>query len=630
MLTEMKILKKIKEAFAILFYGVIALLFLGLFFGSVAFIYFGRDLPRPEDFVSRTISRPTRIYDRTGEHLLYTVHGEERRDLIDIDQVPDHLIDALLAAEDSRFYEHYGIDMEGIGRSILINLRERRLAAGGSTISQQLTRSALLTQERTFMRKVREMILTVELERRYSKDEILEFYFNQIPFGHNVYGIETAAQSFFDKSVSELTVEESATLVAMIRSPSALSPYGDNLDALMGRRNYVINRMASLDFIDEKERQKAIDEEPEFSRFRNYLRAPHFVLNVKEQLEDTYGSEFLSERGLKIYTTIDFELQRKAEGVARLMAERNKEQHNAHNISIVITDPNSGEILAMVGSADYYGERYPEDCVPGKSCLFDPYTNVALRGRQPGSAFKPFVYAEAFRNGYSGNTTVIDERTNFGTEADPYIPRNYDGRFRGEVTLRDSLAQSLNVPSVKVLADMAGLPQSIRLSERFGITTFTEDPYHYGLPLVLGGGEVKLTELTSAYGVFATEGIKYPISYISKIEDSSGNTIMRSNSTPRRVLESSVAREITSILSDNDARAPMFGSNSLLHFPDNEVAVKTGSTQNFRDGWAMGYTSDIVVGVWTGNNNNQSMVNAPGLSVAGPTWRVLMEESINN
>ena len=621
--------KKIINFLSTAFYGTLAILFVGIFLGATAFIYFGRDLPRPDDFVSRTVNRPTRIYDRTGENLLYTVHGEERRELISIDDMPDHLIDALLAAEDSRFYNHFGVDIEGIGRSVLINLQERRIAAGGSTISQQLTRSALLTDDRTFMRKVREVILTFELERRYSKDQILEFYFNQIPFGHNVYGIETAAQSFFNKTASELTVAESATLVAMIRSPSALSPYGDNLDALIGRRNYVINRMNSLGFITEEEREKAVNEEPEFSRFRNYLRAPHFVLHVKEQLEETYGSDFLNERGLNIYTTIDFELQRKAEGVAKLMAERNREQYNAHNISMVINNPHTGEILAMIGSADYYGEKYPEDCIPGKSCRFSPYTNVAMRGRQPGSAFKPFVYAEAFRNGYDGDTTVIDERTNFGTENNPYIPRNYDGNFRGEVTLRNSLAQSLNVPSVKVLADMAGLPQSIRLSERFGITTFTEDPYHYGLPLVLGGGDVKLVELASAYGVFATEGLKTPITYISRIEDSSGNIIQRNNTTPRRVLESSVAREITDILSDNEARSPMFGSNSLLHFPDHQVAVKTGSTQNFRDGWAMGYTSDRVVGVWTGNNDNTSMVNAPGLSVAGPAWRVMMEEVID-
>ncbi len=622
--------KKIKNFISVLFYIVSILVFLTIFFGSVSFIYFARDLPRPENFVSRSISQPTRIYDRTGEHLLYTIHGEERRDLVNIEDIPDHLIYALLAAEDTRFYNHYGIDIEGIGRSILINLRDRNLSAGGSTISQQLVRTALLTHEKTFMRKVREIILTIELERRYTKDEILEFYFNQVPFGHNVYGIETAAQSFFNKSTSDLTIAESATLVAMIRSPSALSPYGDNLESLIGRRNYIINRMRSLGFISEEKSSASLNEEPEFSRFRNYLRAPHFVLQVKADLENRYGSDFLNQSGLKIYTTIDFELQRKAEGVAKLFAERNSERYNAHNISIVIMDPSTGDILSMVGSADYFGDKFPSDCIPGKSCLFDPYTNVSLRGRQPGSAFKPLVYAEAFRNGYSGETIVIDERTNFGTQSNPYIPRNYDGKYRGEVSLRDSLAQSLNIPAVKVMAEMAGLRQSIEMAERFGITTFTREPHFYGLPLVLGGGEVKLLELTSAYGVFAADGLRSPASFISKIEDSSNNTIFQSNSTPRRIIESEIAKEITDILSDNKARSPVFGSNSLLHFENHNVAVKTGSTQNFRDGWTIGYTSDVVIGVWAGNNNNESMINAPGISVAAPAWRVLMEEFLSN
>ena len=624
-----KKIKKITSFLSTAFYGLLAVLFVSIFLGAVAFIYFGRDLPRPDDFISRNINRPTRIYDKTGENLLYTIHGEERRELIDIEEMPDHLIEALLAAEDSRFYSHFGIDIEGIMRSILINIQERRLAAGGSTISQQLTRSALLTHEKTFMRKVREMILTIELERRYSKEEILEFYFNQIPFGHNVYGIETASQSFFNKKTSELTISEAATLVAMIRSPSALSPYGDNLDLLIQRRDWVLGRMNSLGYITDSEKREAVNEDLEFSRFRNYLRAPHFVLQIKEDLERTYGTEFLNQRGLSIYTTIDFDLQRRAEEVAKIVSEQNSKKYNAHNISIVIQDPHSGEILAMVGSADYFGEKYPNDCIPGKSCLFDPYTNVALRGRQPGSSFKPFVYAQAFRNGHNGETTVIDERKNFGSEANPYIPRNYDGKYRGEVTLRNSLAQSLNVPAVKVLAEKAGLRPSIELAERFGITTFTEDPYYYGLPLVLGGGEVKLTELTSAYSVFAAQGLKSPITKIDRIEGANGNIIMESNPTPRRVLERSVANEITDILSDNEARSPMFGANSILHFPNHQVAVKTGTTQNFRDGWTIGYTDDVVVGVWAGNNNNQSMINAPGMSVSGPAWRILIEESIN-
>ncbi len=630
MLAEMKKrVKKTKEVISVFFYLLLIFIFLTVLVGSLSFIYFARDLPRPEDFVGRSVSRPTRIYDRTGENLLYTIHGEERRDLIGIEEVPDHLIYALLAAEDSNYYDHFGIDMRGIGRSILINLRERNISAGGSTISQQVVRSAMLTRERTFMRKIREVILTLEMERRYDKNQILEFYLNQISFGHNVYGIETASQSFFGKPASELTLGESAILVAMIRSPSALSPYSKNTAALTGRKNYILNRMEELNYITEKEKKQALDEEPEFSRFRNYLKAPHFVTEIKKELKQTYGEDFLKRSGLKIYTTLDYDLQKRTETIVDVLTSQNSEQYNSHNMSVVVNDPNTGEILAMVGSADYHGDKYPSDCVPGNTCLFDPYTNVAMRGRQPGSAFKPFVYAEAFRNGYDGNTTVVDEKKNFGTESDPYVPRNYDGNYRGEVTLRQSLAQSLNVPSVKVLDEKAGIPESIELAERFGITTLTEDPYYYGLPLVLGGGDVKLLELTSAYGVFATEGLKTPPQSILSIENSNGDIIYEKNSTPRRVLEASVAQEITDILSDNESRAPIFGSNSVLHFEDREIAVKTGSTQNFRDGWAVGYNENVVVGVWTGNNNNQSMVNAPGLSVAGPAWRMIMKQTIN-
>ena len=470
----------------------------------------------------------------------------------------------------------------------------------------------------------------MELERKYSKEEILEFYFNQVPFGHNIYGIETASQNFFGKSTSELTVAESATLAAMIKSPSALSPYGNNLNALIGRRDYVLQRMEKLGYINEKQKEKSLSEEPNFSKFSNYLRAPHFVLYIKEQLENKYGKEFLNKRGLKIYTTLDFDLQKKAERIVNIFKERNSTAYNAHNMATVIMDPNSGEVLSMVGSADYYGDKYPEDCIPGKSCLFDPYTNVTISGRQPGSSFKPFVYAEAFTNGYGGETTVIDERKNFGSEANPYIPRNYDGKYRGEVTLRNALAQSLNVPAVKVLKNMAGLKESIQFAEDCGITTFDQDPYYYGLPLVLGGGEIKLLELTSAYGVFASGGLKNQTSFVLKIEDSNGNIIEKNNSTSRRILNSSIAEEITDILSDNEARTPMFGANSILNFKNNKVAVKTGTTQNYRDGWTLGYTPEIVIGVWAGNNNNDSMIKGAGLSVAGPAWRTLMETIINN
>ncbi len=614
---------KRKKILINLLYGFIAVILSVVLFASLVFIYFARDLPRPERFMDSPTAEPTHIYDRSGNHLLYTIHGEERRDVIEISDIPPHFIDAILTAEDSNFYNHYGVDFQGIVRSAIANFQRGRTVAGGSTISQQFVRSAFLSAERTYMRKIREIILTLELERRYSKDQILEFYLNQIPFGHNAYGIEAAAQTYFNKPAKELSLNESAVLVTLVPSPSYLSPFGENVETLILRKDHLLNRMYQNDLITEEELEEAKEEDLEFSSFSIYLRAPHFVMEVKSQLEKKYGEEFLKENGLQVYTTIDFEMQQKAEKIIKEKAVNNY-QHNAYNSALVAIEPNTGEILAMVGSVDYSSEPFPEGCIPGSTCKFDPYSNVAMRERQPGSSFKPFVYATAFQNGYSGDTIVIDERTNFGTVSNPYIPRNYDGQFRGEVTLRQSLAQSLNIPSVKALRDLAGLERSVENARLFGIE-LPRDASFYGLPLVLGGGDVKLLEITSAYGVFASGGYRNSPIFIKKITDKHGNIIEKNEPTLRRVLSSSIAEEITDILSDNSARAPVFGQNSLLHFPDHDIAVKTGSTQNFRDGWTIGYNSSLVVGVWTGNNNNASMINAPGIVVTAPIWREFFE-----
>ncbi len=347
-------------------------------------------------------------------------------------------------------------------------------------------------------------------------------------------------------------------------------------------------------------------------------------MHVKGYLDNKYGEDFLMEKGLKVYTTIDFDMQKEAERIVKVGSQRNS-QYNAHNAALVALDPNTGEILSLVGSADYFKDPYPSGCTPGLTCLFEPYPNVAMRNRQPGSAFKPFVYAVAFEKGYTDKTTVVDEKTNFGTVLNPYIPRNYDGRFRGEVTLRDALAQSLNIPAVKVLKKV-GLTSAIKKSLDMGITTLTRDPNFYGLPLVLGGGEVKLLEMVSAYGVFATEGFYNSPLFISKITDKKGNIIEENKNTPKRVLQSSAARLVTDILSDNEARTPMFGSQSLLYFKDKQVAVKTGTTQEFRDGWTIGYTPSIAVGVWVGNNNNTPMTGGESMLVATPIWRLFMEK----
>ncbi len=614
---------KFKKILSDLFYLTIIVVLFGIFLSLFVFVYFAKDLPRPERYTDRPIVEPSKIYDRAGENILYTIYGEEKREIIDIDSVSPYFIDALLTAEDRNFYDHIGIDFQGIIRSVLLNLQARKTVAGGSTISQQFVRSALLTPERKTIRKVREIVLTLELERRYSKDEILGFYLNQIPFGSNAYGIESAAKTYFNKRANELTLAESATLVSLIPAPTYFSPYGDNRDELIRRKDLLLDAMFSIGSITEEELIEAKEEILDFHISKDYLRAPHFVMYIKGMLEEEYGEDFLQEEGLKIYTTIDFELQKKAEEIVKKRVLNNY-NYNAYNAALIAINPKNGDILAMVGSANYFGDPIPENCSPGVNCKFDPFTNITTQQRQPGSAFKPFVYAIAFENGYSGETTVIDEQTNFGTASNPYIPRNYDGQFRGEVTLRESLAQSLNVPSVKVLKKFSGLRESVKRANDYGIN-LSHSADFYGLPFALGSSDVKLLEMAVGYGVFAAEGYRNnPIS-ILKIEDKDGNIIKENKNTPSLVLQPRVAREITDILSDNEARAPIFGWNSNLYFPLHPVAVKTGSTQNFRDGWCVGYTDSIVVGVWAGNNDNSPMYNAAGVTVAAPIWREFIE-----
>ncbi len=597
--------------------------FIGLaIIGLSVFIYYAKDLPRPEKFTERPFSEPTKIYDRTGEVVLYTIYGEEKRDLVSLDQIPQHLIDAVVATEDEKFYSHFGVDVKGIIRSIVENIKSRRAAQGGSTISQQLIRSTFLSGEKTFSRKIREAILTIELERRYSKDQILEFYLNQIPFGQNAYGVEAASQTFFNKSVSEISLPEAAILASLIRSPGSLSPYGPNKDSLIIRKNYVLDRMTSVGSISEGEAENYKKEEVIFSPISRLLKAPHFTLEVISYLNQMYGEDHLRTKGLKVITTLDWDLQQKAEEIIKEKSINNR-AYGAYNSSLVAIDPQTGDILAMVGSIDYFADPFPEGCISGKTCLFDPYPNIANRLRQPGSTFKPFVYADAFKKGYTPYTIVVDEPIQIGN----YAPQNYDGLFRGPVTLKEALSQSLNIPSIKVLSELTNIKDSLATAYDLGITTLNQPPSYYGLSLVLGGGEVTLLEMTSAYGTFANGGFYSPPLYIKKITDSKGKIIEEIKPSQKKVLSSNIANIITEILSDNEARSPVFGSNSDLNIPG--ISVKTGTTQDFKDGWAVGYNKKIVVGVWTGNNNNASMRNAPGVTVSAPAWKTFFNYAIN-
>jgi membrane peptidoglycan carboxypeptidase len=631
----------------------------GLFVLAI-FVFYSKDLPRPEVFTEKHFTQSTKIYDRTGQILLYEIYGEEKRTIVPLASIPDHLKNAVIATEDANFYNHFGIDFEGILRSILINLRIGRPSVSGSTIPQQLIKSTFFTSEKTIERKVREIILALELNRRYPKDQILEWYLNQIPFGQNSYGVESASQIYFGKPVSEITVAESAALAALIQMPSYFSPYGENKDRLLERKDYVLGRMQERGYLTEEETAAAKEEVIDF-KDPTGIKAPHFVLYVIENyLKPKYGQDldYLRENGIKVYTSLDWGMQTLAEKAVKEGVERNK-MYNAHNAAMVAISPNNGEILAMVGSADWFADSYPENCAAGENCLLDPQFNAAVGtkespGRQPGSAFKPFVYATAFKKGYDGQTEVTDEPSNFGLWGDKeYMPQNYDGLFRGWVSLKQSLAQSLNIPSIKVLflagseekverLDInnflglesvlsKGLANSIETAKSMGITTLDNPLSSYGPAIVLGGGEVSLLDITSAYGVFATEGMATSPSPILKIEDYDGNILEENKKTQKRVLPSEVAQAVNDILSDNETRAPMFGTRSHLYFEGYQVAAKTGTTDNFRDAWTIGYTPSIVVGVWAGNSNNQSMIrNQPAATVAGPIFNSFLREVLPN
>lgn len=618
--------KGLKKCFKILF----SLLFVAFIAGLSLFFYYTKDLPRPEVFTEAQLNLSTKIYDRTGEVVLSNIYGEERRTYVPLSQISINMQNAVIATEDADFYNHIGIDFGGIARALKLGISAQSLnVPGGSTITQQLIRSTFLIPDRSIGRKVREIVLSLELDRTYSKEQILEWYLNQVPFGVNIYGIEEASQTYFQKSANDLTIEESALLAATIQAPSFYSPYGKNVDALLERKNYVLNRMAIVGYISEEQRDEIKEIELSFSD-RPKTVAVHFVNYVRQQIESIYGPTFLETRGLRIYTTLDWDLQQESENIIKEGVASNINRFGAYNSSTISIDHKTGQILSMVGSADPWGKPLPEGCNPATNCKFVPDYNVATQGkRQPGSSFKPFVYAEAFRKGFTDQTIVIDELTSFGIwGGEEYVPRNYDGKFRGAVTLRSALAQSLNIPAVKVLNSMAGLNDSITLAQKMGITTLNQPSSFYGLSLVLGGGEVHLIDMVSAYGVFANGGYRIVPSAILKIEDANGNVIYENKNTPRKVLETSVCEMITDVLSDNNARAPIFGYNSNLRFDNYKVFVKTGTTQLNVDGWIVGCTKDTCVGVWSGNNDNTPMYGGVGESASGPQWRRIIEKSV--
>jgi len=621
----MKKLKFIKKHLKTIVVSVFSFGFICL--GLIAFWFSTFKVPDLKSFDDRTVAQSTKIYDRTGEILLFDVNQDIKRKVVPYEDISNYVKKATVAIEDADFYEHGGIKVTAIIRAVLSNLTGGS-TQGGSTITQQVIKNSLLTSEKVISRKIKEWVLAIKLEKVMSKEEILEIYLNESPYGGSIYGIEEASQTFFGKKSSGVTLAEAAYLAAIPNAPTFYSPYGNNKEKLDNRKNLVLEKMLEHSFITEMEYGSAKNELVVFkTREGNSIKAPHFVDFVRQYLEEKYGEKMIREGGLKITTSLDYSLQSKAEEIAKKYALENKKTFDAENAAMVAIDPKTGQILVMVGSRDYFDKE------------IDGNFNVAVAYRQPGSAFKPFVYATAFKKGYTPDTVVFDLPTQFQTtctadgrpigDVDPedcYMPKNYDGKYVGPITLRNALAQSRNIPAIKVLY-LAGITDSINTAQEMGISSLG-DKNQYGLTLVLGGGEVSPLEITSAYGVFATEGIKNSYTPILKIEDSTGKTLEEFSSHPERVLDEEITNKISSILSDNVARTPMFGANSSLYFPERQVAVKTGTSNDFRDSWVVGYTPSLVVGAWAGNNDNRPVDKKTSGMVVAPMWHVFMVEAL--
>lgn len=589
-----------------------------IIFGAIALWAMTLEIPPLDSADNLQVTESTKIYDRTGKVVLFDLHRNFRRTIVPAEEMSPFLRQAAVAIEDENFYSHNGIQITSIIRAVFANILNLGYSQGGSTITQQVIKNALLTREKTITRKVKEWVLALKLEKIMSKEDILTLYLNTSPYGGSVYGVEEASRVFFSKDAKDLDLAESAYIAALPQAPTYYSPFGSHRKELDARKNLVLKQMLKNGFIDEKQYEESKSKVVVFSTQENSsIKAPHFVMEVREQLAEAFGEDTIEEGGLKVITSLDYELQQKAEEIVKKWAPINEQKYKASNAAILSIDPNTGEIITMVGSRDYFDKK------------IDGNYNVVTALRQPGSTFKPIVYAAAFNRGYEPETVVFDVPTEFSTSCDTnpdscYSPENYDGKFRGPMSLRSALAQSINIPAVKMLY-LVGMNNAIELAKSLGITTLT-DPSRYGLSLVLGGGEVKMTDLVGAYGTFATGGEKTDLVSILKIEDKSGKVLKESKPELKRILPEETANKINSILSDNVARTPSYGANSPLNFPGRSVAVKTGTTNDYRDAWILGYTPKVVVGAWAGNNDNSSMEKQVAGFIVAPMWNEFMQE----
>lgn len=632
--TRLKVRKPKKKK---TFWSIIKKLFIFgviLFFAIVGafFIWFSTlEIPSVDNFENRKISNSTKIYDKTGEILLYDIHEDIRRTIVDFDEIAGSAKNAIVAIEDHTFYEHGGVVWRSTVRAFTQTVLSRlglsnAGTAGGSTLTQQVVKNTLLNRDKVLSRKVKEWVLAYKIEAKLSKEEILEIYLNEAPYGGTIYGIQEASKRFFGVSASELSISQSAYLAAIPNLPTFYSPYGPNKDKLDIRQRTVLGEMKRYGFITEEQYRSSLSEKVEFiSEEEGYAKSLHFVQYVRAQLEETYGVDMVQNGGLQVITTLDYELQQQAEEIIKNHIEEVEKPFDASNAGLVAIESETGHIITMVGSRDYFDTDG-----------FDGNFNVATSPRQPGSSFKPLAYATAFERGYLPESTIFDTETQFNSSCEAadttseegcYSPNNYDFKFNGPMTFRNALAQSRNIPAIKV-NHLAGLSRVIQKSKDMGITSLTQSPSFYGLGLVLGGGEVSLLEMTSAYGVFSNDGVYNKPTGIIQVTDVNGEILEKYVSNEERVLDENATRMVNSILSDNEARKPLFGAQSFLYFGDRDVAAKTGTTNDNRDAWLIGYTPKVAVGVWTGNNDNSPMKK--GSSISGKPWRKYMDEVIKN
>jgi 1A family penicillin-binding protein len=592
-------------------YFVFGILFCFIFILLPFSVYvFLNSLPNPRELSQREIPQTTKIYDRNNT-LLYQIYANENRTLVPLSLIPKNLVNATIAIEDKDFYQNPGFDINGIVRAAIANLTGKSIQ-GGSTITQQLIKSTLLTPERSISRKIKEIILAFWAEKIYSKNEILEMYFNQVPYGGTAWGIEAASETYFDKNVKNLDLAESAFLAGMPQAPTTYSPYGDAPNLWRERQKEVLNKMLELGYINKDQKTQALNENLTFQPPKTPIYAPHFVMYVKDLLVKKFGLPLVEKGGLVVTTSLDLNLQNKAQNI--VAQEVNNDVYlNLTNGAALVTNPLNGDILAMVGSRDY------NDPNGGN-------VNLTMSLRQPGSSIKVVTYAAALSKGFTAATILDDSPITYVIPgSQPYSPQNYDGAFHGKIPLRIAFANSFNIPAVKTLQKI-GISNMLEFAKKMGIATW-EDPSQYGLSLTLGAAEVKMTDMAVVYGTVANLGKKVALDPLIKVKNYKDEVLyQKQNELPNQVIDPGVAYIISSILADNSARSLEFGINSPLNIPGRTVSVKTGTSDNKRDNWTIGFTPQYLVAVWVGNNDNSPMSQnlASGITGAAPIWNKIM------